>query len=85
MPAITIFTAGFFRFHAIDDGLKIGLHLRDRQSAESIIGPECENENIDLFLQHPIEPRQAARGRVAAHPGIDHVEGQIILADLLLD
>ena len=67
-----------FRFHTIDNGLEIGFHLRNRQSAESVIGAKCENENVDLFLQHPVEPRQAARGCVAAHPGVDHVEGQIL-------
>ena len=74
-----------FRFHTIDNGLEIGFHLRNRQSAQSVICAEGENEDVDLFLQHPIEPRQAARGCVAAHPGVDHVEGQILLPDLLLD
>ena len=77
--------SGFSLSRLIDNGLEIGFHLRNRQSAESIIGAQRENENVDLFLQHPVEPRQAARGCVAAHPGVDHFEGQIPLPDLLLD
>ena len=33
--------------------------------------PEREDENVDLLLQQPIDPAQTARGRVAAHAGVD--------------
>jgi hypothetical protein len=41
-------------------------------AAQAVIGAGLEDDDIGLQGQHPIDTRQGAAGRLAAHPGVDH-------------
>src|SRR5206468_9155643 len=71
------------RLHLINDLLKIGLNLIDRQAAEGIVDPEFENEDIDSVLQMRRKPLQAAFGGAAGRAGVDDLKIKIGSAQLL--
>jgi hypothetical protein len=53
-------------------------------AAQAVIGAGLENDDIGLQGQHPIDTRQGAAGRLAAHPGVDHPHVKASLLQLPL-
>ena len=55
------------------DRRQIFLHLRDRQTAQSVIAAQRNDHHVGRPLaQHQIDPPQSPRRRVPAQAGIDH-------------
>ena len=48
-------------------------HLIDRQAAQPVVGAEFEHEHLDVAVERPVEPTQAAGRRVARHARVDHL------------
>ena len=49
------------RFRFVDDRLQICFQHVRRQSAQAVIRPERDDENVDLLLQQPIDSVQTVR------------------------
>ena len=63
------------RARLIDDRLEIRSHLIDGHSAECIVDPQRENQDIDfLSSKKRRQTAQSSRCGVAARSGIDHLE-----------
>ena len=54
-------------------------------TAESVVRPELEDEDVNRSLQEPINPAQSARAGLAAQAGVDHFIRKLFRLDLLLD
>ena len=74
MPAMNDLRAGIFCFGTIDDRLKIFARGFGRQSAQTVVGAELQNQNVDAISQQPVDPAQAAGTGVAALAGVDDFE-----------
>ena len=64
---------------------EIGLGGRGRLAAESIVGPEFDNQDIGFLLQDPLDPGQPAGGGVAADAGVDDRDVETPVAEKGLD
>ena len=48
----------------------------NRQPAETVVGAEREDQDPDVPLERPIQPAQAARGRVAGDASVDDLDSR---------
>ena len=84
--------AGDHNFHRRIDRARLGYdcreifrHLRDRQSAQSIITAQRNDHHLRRpFAQDPIDPSQSTRCRISAQAGIDHIVIESRSLDFLL-
>ena len=56
---------------AIEHRREVLLEVVDRQSAQSVVGAERDNQHAHVALERPVEPPQSARGRVTGDAGVD--------------
>ena len=49
---------------------RLRFHLCDRQAAQAVVGAELEHQHVDVAVERPVQPAQAAGRRVAGHAGI---------------
>ena len=61
---------------AFDDRRQIALQLGDRQTAQGVVPPECDDEDPHVAFERPIEAAQPARRGIARYPGVDDLERQ---------
>ncbi len=60
-------------------------HLVDRQAAQAVVGAEADDQHLHVAVERPVETTEPARGRVAGHARVDHLELQALGVDLALE
>ncbi len=60
-------------FEALDDGLQVLAGPGRVEPAQHVVGAEFQDHPVGAVRHGPVEPVEAARGRVARHPRIGHL------------
>ena len=50
-----------------DDGVQVVAHRRHRQAPQPVVGAQFHHQHPHWSIERPIQPAQAARGRIARH------------------
>ena len=58
------------RLRPLDDLREVARQLRDRQAAQAVVAAERDDQNPDVAVERPVEPRQAAGRRIAGDAGV---------------
>src|SRR5581483_8052060 len=69
----------------LDDLRQIVLELLRRQRAQRVVAAQCDDEDLDVALQRPIESRQPSSRGVARYAGVDDVVVESGIFETLLE
>ena len=78
-------SCGITDAHTVDDALKVGARIGQRDATQAVVAAEFEDKNVHGPTQNPVDAPQPARTGLAAEPGVDHAPGQVGGVDFFLD
>ena len=73
------------RGRARQDGVDVRAGRGRILSAQGIVGPRLQDEDVDLLTKEPVHPAERPRRGLAAHAGVNDAIGQAGLLDALLE
>ena len=59
-----------------DHEFQVSAYFSDGKSAQTIVGPKCQNDDFRLVFHQPADAPHPTRRCVATHPGVDHLVGK---------
>jgi hypothetical protein len=73
------------RSYRVDDRLEVGGGLGDGYSAQAVVGPEFEDEDVHRLAEHPADAVPAARGGFAADARVGDLVGEVEGVEAVFD
>ena len=72
------------RLRPLDDLREVALQLLGRQTAQAVVAAERDDQDADVAVERPVEPRQSAGRRIAGDAGVHDLEVEPCRVEALL-